>query len=195
MTPTPTSSPAPLNVEALRKDFPLVGTQDQRPAHRVSRRGRLRAAAHGRHRRHEPLLRDDACQRAPRRLRHRRGGHRVVRAAVPGVRALHRRPRRGARGGLHQEHDRVAQPGRPVLGAFEPAGGRRGAPDGNGTPRQHRAVDDPVRGARRPRPALHPRGRFRAAGPRRPRVVWSTGSRSSVSRACRTSSAPSLRSA
>ena len=43
-------------------------------------------------------------------------------------------------------------------------------------------VDDPVRGARRSRPALHPDRRRRPPGPRRPRPRWSTGSSSSACR-------------
>ena len=70
----------PLNVEALRKDFPLLDPQVHDRPHRLPRLGILGPAAPVGHRRHGALLRDDARQRAPRRLRHRRGGHPPVRA-------------------------------------------------------------------------------------------------------------------
>ncbi len=86
------------------------------------------------------LRRDDARQRAPRRLQHRRGGHPALRGG-PGQRGpVHRRPRPGTRDRLHQERDRGHQPGRPRLGPHPPAARRRGGPDRDGAPRQHRAV-------------------------------------------------------
>ena len=87
-----------------------------------------------------------------------------LRAGPRGGRPLHRRARPGARDRLHQEHDRVAQPGgAQSWGRANLRAGRRRAAHRDGAPRQHRAVADAVRGARRPRPALHPDRRRRAA--------------------------------
>ncbi len=136
--------------------LPAADPHGQRATDRLPRLGLLRAAAAVRHQRHDPLLRDDPRQRAPRRLRHGRGGDGALRAGPGGDRPLHRRARTGPRDRLHQEHDRVAEPGGALVGPGQPAGGRRRAPDRDGAPRQHRAVDDPVRGDRWSRPALHP---------------------------------------
>ena len=149
--------------------LPAADTHGERATDRVSRLGLLGAPAPFRDRCHVALLRDHPCQRAPRRVRHRRGGHRALRAGQGGGRPFRRRARSGSRGRLHQEHHRGAQPGGPILGPGQPAGGRPRAPHRDGAPRQHRALDDPGRGARRPGPALHPDRRRRPPRPRRPR--------------------------
>ncbi len=59
---------------------------------RLPRLGGLLAAPAGRARGDGPLLRDDPCQRAPRRLRHRRGGDPPVRRGPPRRGRFVRRP-------------------------------------------------------------------------------------------------------
>ena len=77
------------------------------------------------------------------------------------------RPDPARRGGVHQEHDRIAQPGGAQLGPGQPAGGRRRPADRDGAPLQHRPLDDHLRGARRARHPLHPDRRLRAPRARR----------------------------
>ena len=85
--------PFPFNVEALRKDFPLLTrTVHDRPiVYLDSASSALQPQSV--HRRHDALLRDHPRQRAPGRLRHRRGSHQLLRARPDHGRSLHRRAR------------------------------------------------------------------------------------------------------
>ena len=76
----------------IKKDFPILDRQvhGQRLVYLDS--AVLVAEAGGRDRGHDPLLRDDPRQRAPGRVRHRRGGHPPVRGGRGHGGALHRRP-------------------------------------------------------------------------------------------------------
>ena len=137
----------PLNVEALRKDFPL-----------------LARTVHGR-----PIVYLDSASSALQpqavigAMSHyyettHANVHRGVYATAEEATALyerarvvagvHRRAGPGARDRLHQEHHRVAQPGGPLLGPRQPARRRRRAADRDGAPRQHRPLADAGRGAR-----------------------------------------------
>ena len=80
-----------------RADFPVFErpTGSRQPP-RVPRRGRLRAQAAGRHRRHGRRLRPSLRQRPPRHLRAERGRHPALRGRAP---QGHRLPRRAVASG------------------------------------------------------------------------------------------------
>ena len=79
-----------------------------------------------------------------------------------------------ARGRVHQERHRGAQPRRLLVGPGQPARGRRRRAHPDGAPRQHRAVADAGRRARH-RAALGPPHRRRPARPHRPRPAARRG--------------------
>ena len=87
----------PRRRRADQEGLPDPRARGPRQAARLPRLGRHLAEAAGRARRDGPLLRDDQRQRAPRRLRDRRGGHRRARGRPRQGRPLHRRPRQRAR--------------------------------------------------------------------------------------------------
>ena len=166
--PTPGAA-APLNVEALRKDFPLLTrTVNGRPivyldaaSSALQPRSVIDAMTHYYETTHANV-------------------HRGVYATAEEATALYERARVVAGrfiGAPDPAHEVVFTKNTTEslnlvahsLGPGQPAGRRRDPPDRDGAPRQHRAVDDPLRGARRPRPPLHPDRRRRAPRARRPR--------------------------
>ena len=141
----PRGSPAAPERRGPAQGLPPPAAHGARPADRLSRLGRLAAAAGSRHRRHEPLLRDHPRQRPPRRLRHGGGGHRPLRTGRGwrrGASSAHRTPAHEIvfTKNTTEALNLVAQ----SWGARQPGAGRRGAADRDGAPRQHRAVDDPA---------------------------------------------------
>ncbi len=130
-----------LDVATLRKDFPLLTREVHGHPHHLSGLGRLGPAPRPGPRRHAGVRRDDPRQRAPRGLRHRRGGHPAVRSGPAHRGDVHRRPRSGPRDRLHQERHRGHSTWSPTPGAVSNLRpGDTIAPHRDGAPRQHRAV-------------------------------------------------------
>ena len=157
----------PLNVEALRKDFPLLTrTVHDRPiVYLDSASSALQPQA---------VINAMATYYETTHANVHRGVYATAEEAThlyEQARAVVGRfigaPVAGRRDRLQQEHDRIDQPGGAHLGPGQSQGRRSHPADRDGAPRQHRAV---AHAGRRgwPRAALHTRRRRGSPRPHRP---------------------------
>ena len=158
------------DVDAIRRDFPILARDDRRASPRVSGLGG-----------HESTSRSQVIDAELDFYRHHnanahRGIYTLAEEATElfeGARATHRPvPRRALAldDRVHTRHHGVDQPRRARLGPEVPRAGRRGAAHRDGAPLQHRALAV-HRGGHRRRAAVHPADRRRAARSLRPWVA------------------------
>ena len=167
-----TSPTAPLDVAAVRADFPILGREvNGHPLvylDNAATAQKPRAVIEALVRYYRGLQR----QRPPGRAHPGRGGHRGLRGGPRQGRGVRPRRRR-ARPGFHPQRDRGDQPGRAGLGSRLPAARRRDRRDRDGAPLQPGALADGRRGDRRPPAGRAGRGRERPA--RRVRIARPPG--------------------